>query len=318
MVEGIVIPILKEGIDPCSGIPLVAHAPFGNPPLLNVFRPAAIQLYFGEDTGQPYTDRGRTFVCRRVYGNASGSNSIGADPRYLQNRPMTESMFELAQYIEQLLNIKYHYNHCTMVIYLGKDIKPSRDSKQDSNKSSSLGTHRDIVHHGEYCYQQRNSQLPNTDVAIVSFGKSRNVLFSEFREIMLEGRKKAIQVKGGIRQTFLQEHGSLFCLDHRDEIPHKLTNTHFRHSVSFKNETGLSVALCLRVVQPIQVFDIETNTQQLTPKQQDNLKKELSFNSTPLPREEHFNRAYRQLSQAAEKELSRKLVEFVTKRLWEQ
>ena len=197
-----IVQLLQTPLDAEGGIQTEIHKPLGrNGPEANILRKAALQLYFGKPTkGGKQTVKGYTE--RYMYGSGSGSTSIGADPRTRKHYPWQKCFDVLKDFLEANIpdlhckKKKGGFNHVTLVVYFGKEIRPyveGCDILGKKRDEATVGMHRDAIwswkrsqaqskhsatpmkiNRGSCSYSNSsNSQAKGTDVVIVSFGHKR-------------------------------------------------------------------------------------------------------------------------------------------------
>jgi len=205
-----------------------------NPAMMALFSPSSFDIYFGDNL----LLKGNKMV-RTAYAQGSGVNSIGLDPRYAKVHHLFPQLSDLRKLVIAAVKQFYadnnefglffcEFNHVSVKLYF-------------NNKKT--GWHVDVTQDkATRKAKTNNSQMPNTPVAIVTFGDAKVL------EFMKRYSKNSKVVPEEVLR-FFQTTGTVVILDPRDEeYDQKLA--HWMHrSYLLDKEDGVSIALMFRVVQ---------------------------------------------------------------------
>jgi hypothetical protein len=226
---------------------------------------------------------GKVFSERYGYGDGTGAKSIGADPRTRRHYKWKGCFDVLAKYLEDnitdLNSGREGFNHVTIVIYFGENIRPQVDGSSILGKKESganLGEHRDAIwtwkrdgcnsRHGTSKYpEDRNSQEEGTDVVTVSLGDSGELSMHRYFHCQ-QGppdkpeRNDTLQKISFIPTIYYElHHGHVFVLRLRDEKPQGEHGQFLKHSV-LKQGPGISAAVVLRSVKSTAMVSDDDDT----------------------------------------------------------
>jgi len=207
-----------------------------NPAMMALFSPSSFDIYFGDNL----LLKGNKMV-RTAYAQGSGVNSIGLDPRYAKIHHIFPQLSDLRKMVIAAVKQFYadnnefgifycEFNHVSVKLYFN-------DKK--------TGWHVDVTQDkATGKAKENNSQMPNTPVAIVSFGDAKVLEFMK-----RYSRHTKVSPEEVLR--FFQTTGTVVILDPRDEeYDEKLA--HWMHrSYMLDKENGVSMTLMFRVVQKV-------------------------------------------------------------------
>ena len=249
--KALVVNLMLSGFDTPNGISLSADSPFGQNGLMNISRPAVLQIYYGLNV-QAISP---TIWNRFTYGPTSLTGTLGMDPRFFTTKPMPLDMFQLGRtlktYVKEQFKIQNkrtdilecEMNHCTVLIY----------NPHSPNINSNLSYHCDCQydHYGNF-KKTANTQCQNTPVIVYTLGDSRQLFF---RKRMIDVGKKSKQCwKNNTEpcEQFQLHHNSIFVLHPVDEVPMIRcvgeTKSQYQHGNVKVKDGDLSIGLIFRCV----------------------------------------------------------------------
>jgi len=214
----------------------IMKAPLNNPAKPSYFCASALDLCYGDNVS--HTDDGA--IMRKSYGvlSSRAQASIGLDPFNNKIRHMFGTLNDLRNvmtehvkrhYNDQGIEVNCNFNAASIKIYFnGMKVREHTDVK--FNK-----THDNI--------SEQNSLLPDTPIVIMSVGDPKVLEFKEYEHTIDNNRKMGTRTV-----AFVQEHGTVIILDHRDEKLNKERKfwTHSSRLVDGKN--GCAMTIILRVI----------------------------------------------------------------------
>jgi hypothetical protein len=217
--------------------------------------PAAFNVYYGENkesTNDPNT------VMRAAYGFGSGATSIGLDPRTMRLYPFFPDLIKLKKQVTTLVKSDPAWKHamagrefdsCSLKVYYWTQ-RPAGNWIQKK-----VDWHVDVSRNADGIPYTNNSQVPNTPVAIVTFGHTKT----------LEMRKHASPTQFQDTSTvhFQQANSSVFVLDGRDECVRN--GFHWRHRSmatgnAKSNSHEVTFSFLFRITQMMHEVNVHDNT----------------------------------------------------------
>jgi hypothetical protein len=217
-------------------------APVNNVPRSAKLAPAAFNVYFGANTSK--TNNPNT-VKRAAYAFGSGATSIGLDPRTMRLNPLFPDLIKLAKKATEIVNRDPHrrkamggkvYNACSVKIYYWT----RRDNKDKTLVQKTVDWHVDVTRDKAGNPRANNSQVPETPVAILTYGTEKRFKMRKHRSPTSFLKSTAVE--------FRQKSGYMMVLDARDE---KIVGgQHWRHmSEAGDDKDGITFSFLFRVVQ---------------------------------------------------------------------
>ena len=231
-------------------------APMNNGAKSAFFSNASLNVYFGKNQK---TDS--VTVDRAAYGQGSGVLSIGLNPNTIRTHPLFLELSTLEGKVRELVNmnpvwkaamkgrdfnsvlVKVHFGHPDWAKVNGKSVLKT------VNKTTEWHTDIDIDANG-VPVSKGNSQEPETPVAFLTFGDTKNLWFQQH-----SSKTKPID---NSLVHFLQKSGSLFVLDARDEV-YGENGWHWKHKSNMAVADGMTFSLMFRIVQMTKKVDPMTS-----------------------------------------------------------
>ena len=249
--------------DSFYGISIVADAPECNDVMLNVSRPGVLRQYYGMDVGIAVNNT----INRIAYRSQVCIKSEGSDPQKLVIKPFTADLYEMANYLAELLrhnkkkldlelaDLSNDFNSCTILLY---------HSLHDIKKESSMGWHTDSKHSlaGNFSLKT-NGQLINTPVVIFTVCGTRMLHWRKRKTVTNERGNKIWVVDDMPIQKMVFEKGDLCIINPHDEKPHfddvLMEEIHFQHGKTRVNGENISIAMVFRVSPHKCKCDVNSN-----------------------------------------------------------
>jgi hypothetical protein len=228
-------------------------APVNNEARSAKLAPAAFNVYFGANTSE--TDNPNT-VKRAAYAFGSGATSIGLDPRTMRLNPLFPDLIELAKKATEIVNRDplwrkamggKVYNACSVKIYYWT----RRDNAQRTLVHKTVDWHVDVTRDKAGTPQKNNSQVPNTPVAILTYGNEKRFKMRKHRSPNSFLKSTAVE--------FRQKSGYMMVLDGGDE--QIVNGQHWRHmSQAGDDQSGITFSFLFRVVRMEVEVNLDDNT----------------------------------------------------------
>jgi len=205
------------------------------------FSKPSVNVYFGTNA----SNNGDTML-RASYGFGKGRGSIGLNPFTMRIHTPFEKMLCLMDHVTKVVRDnprwdnqlgKESFNSCSIKVYY--------KYKDTDNKTVSKPTewHVNVTRDSSGVPNKDNSQVPETPVATLTFGATKNLW-------MRQHRTKKLGVQDSMI-LFRQKNGSFFVLDGKDESHHKKDGMHWRHKSDCDKDVpqGVTFSYMFRVVK---------------------------------------------------------------------
>ena len=204
-----------------------------------LFSKPSYDIYFGLNLEMTNSVMNRT-----AYAVGPGTSSIGLDPREVKTYSCFPEMVQILQQATQIVRADgrwddvmepgMEFNFCSVKLYFSyRNINGAMVKK-------ATNWHCDVTRDKERKPNTNNSQVPNTPVAIFTFGDEKNLWFRK-------QQNKHTVVPDSLL-LFTQPTGSLTIHDGRDEEP-KQDGTYWRHMSNMQDKEGITFSILCRVVQ---------------------------------------------------------------------
>ena len=205
------------------------------------FSKPSVNVYFGTNK----CNNGITMQ-RASYGFGKGRGSIGLNPLTMTIHPPFENMLKLMDHVTKVVRESPRwstqlglmaFNSCSVKIYYRY-----KDS-QKKTVSKTTEWHVDVTRDSNGTPKKDNSQVPDTPVATLTFGSTKNLW-------MRRHRTKEYGVHDSLL-LFRQINGSFFVLDGEDERHHESDGMHWRHMSNMDRHApdGVTFSFMFRVVK---------------------------------------------------------------------
>ena len=181
-------------------------APFGTNCKPAMISKPSVNYYFGQNIEH---GRDNGSVQRAAYAVGSGTQSVGLDPRTNQLRNIFPEMADLMRTVTEVVRQKTcwkhaYFNFVSVKLYYTFRDKKGRMVKKDTN------WHVDVTLNKKGVPMANNSQLPQSPVAIFTFGDDKSLFFLRHRSREDFEPSTFFEVP--------QTMGTIFLLDGRDEM----------------------------------------------------------------------------------------------------
>ena len=222
-------------------------APTGCAPKPAFFQPAATNHCVGANLDKMSDGA----LVRPAHGSGTGAGSIGLDPRHQRIHTMTPTASDLCNMVTGAVSsacpdlaerLRDHpFNHIAHKCYHTYWRKACQKGEIDwTTTSKKVDWHCDTTYTAGGAPMRNNSQVPDTIVAIFTFGADKSLFFRKCRQGGEHDQKTLLH--------FLQKHGSLFIIDCRDEKP-DAKGWRWKHKSEMIGKGGITFSLVFRCVQ---------------------------------------------------------------------
>jgi hypothetical protein len=210
------------------------------------FTQASTNVYMGANLNKS-EDNEEVIVLRTAYGTGTGATSIGLNPATVRNNPIPPPIWGLVEICTRAASVRneewartletYPINNVTgkfYYSYLNKDGKP---------EEKNTGPHVDVTRNKRNVPLRNNSQEPDSLVMMYCFGDAKELWFKKHLDRTTIVPNSEIRIE--------QTHGTLFILDHRDEMWNEQEDGSlavYRHSSNMINSEGMTFMLIMRCV----------------------------------------------------------------------
>ena len=225
----------------------VLKAPTGCAAKPAFFQPSATNHYVGANLGR--NEDGH--LMRPAYGSGSGATSIGLDPRHQRIHAMTPTAWKLCCKVTEAVMLarpelaerleSNPFNHVAHKGYYSYWQQVRRKGEMRWTQiPKRVDWHCDTTYTKGGVPMRNNSQVPNTIVAIFTFGLDKSLFF---RKYDMGGR-----YDDETTLHFLQRHGTLYIIDCKDEKP-DAQGKRWKHKSEMIHKDGVTFSLIFRCVQ---------------------------------------------------------------------